>query len=654
MSDLAHTAPSSDELSLRQQQPHETERLPEEGTRKDVDGQDEGRLDADTDPAAPLDCPNSDLVDETDTTSVGVAATPKSPESCSIAREHPPSTVDDDREEGEIEEDVPYVKPTENCTHSIASNDGGDDAAEDDDCVASGTDEATPVAPVHTTPLQEYEQGYYGISFESTSTQLAKVVIRDPSKSIQQSDDIRSHFEAIGGVESLTWSPDSGSGDVTLSDLTALNAVFALPEHSIGGTTLLVSPMPPPVDPTLVAQWRRSYNGTGVHLSNIVHDMTEDMIKAEMSCFGVITSVRRNVKPMEEAPFGYGFVTYASSGQAAHALAAGSHVIHGTTVKINPMKKDFQRSQGAARGGRFGGRGRGDGRGRGEGRGRGGSEGHVRGGFEGRGGGRGGGRSGGGRGRGDSVRDGSRGRGRGASGRGRGGGRGDYGRGPRYPPQGPPLYNGPAYNAPPPPAYNAPSYPPPHHHEQPHPPHGGYHPPSYSQPPPSFNGPSYPPPPQPSPDHAPRNHHAYGQPFGPPQGSYPAHGAYPPPPYGPPSYQRPPPPAYDSPPSRHYQPESHPPSYGRHHDYPTQPPYAPPPPSFYNAGPYNGNHGYSQSSPRSYGAGQAPSSEYGQGRGYARYPDHPPPRHDPPSYGPVRSQGPAYRSGPYDPPPSYR
>ncbi|RHY30382.1 hypothetical protein DYB32_004363 [Aphanomyces invadans] len=186
MSDLAHTAPSSDELSLRQQQPHETERLPEEGTRKDVDGQDEGRLDADTDPAAPLDCPNSDLVDETDTTSVGVAATPKSPESCSIAREHPPSTVDDDREEGEIEEDVPYVKPTENCTHSIASNDGGDDAAEDDDCVASGTDEATPVAPVHTTPLQEYEQGYYGISFESTSTQLAKVVIRDPSKSIQQ------------------------------------------------------------------------------------------------------------------------------------------------------------------------------------------------------------------------------------------------------------------------------------------------------------------------------------------------------------------------------------------------------------------------------------------------------------------------------------
>ncbi|RHY40572.1 hypothetical protein DYB34_002749, partial [Aphanomyces astaci] len=228
MSEHAHNQ-AADDLESPVEEQHDDVKRPQVDLTEVGGG--ETTKHGDTEPAEPASVDHHVHVNDNDAT-VDNAPTPLNSSSS-------PSVPVDAWEEGEVEEEVPYVKPTTATSHTSASLDPVDETELGPSVAAAGILAQAP--PGTLTPLLEYQQGYHGVSYESTSTQLPKVVIRDPSKSIK----------------------------------TTLNAVFALPEHTIGDTTLIVSPMPPPVDPTLVEQLRQTYEGTGVHLSNVMHGMTE-------------------------------------------------------------------------------------------------------------------------------------------------------------------------------------------------------------------------------------------------------------------------------------------------------------------------------------------------------------------------------------------
>ncbi|KAH9103266.1 hypothetical protein LEN26_015326 [Aphanomyces euteiches] len=588
---------------------------------------------------------------------------------------------EDDMEEGEVEEDIPYVKPQNQ------PNDQGDpytqaDSYEGDaNTVGCAQPNEETKEDIPLTPLEEYQKGYHGIQFSQTSTQLPKVIVRDPSNAVTEND-LRAYFIAFGTIEACTWSPEAGVGEFTFPSLEVLNKLFSLPEHTVSGSTLIVSPMPPPVDQTVVRQWRESYGGKGVHLGNVLHEMTEDVIKSEMSCFGVVTNIRLFLKPKEEAPFGYGFVVYAKSSQAAHALAAGYHSILGAQVKISQMKEGQRFQRNNSFGGRGSTRGRGhDARGGGWGRGgrgmsrdggRGGrgadfhgGRGRGRGDFQGCRGGRGdfeGGRGGrgdfqGGRGgRGDfqGGRGGRGGRfqgGRGGRGgdfhSGRGGRGGDFqnnwgghsnyqggrGSGPRYPQQ-------PSYQAP----YQMPPHQPPMYHGGP--PHQGpppYHvyglPAGY----PTSTPPSYPP----------QQQSAYQQPaYGQHGGGFPPQGYQQPPAYPPQPYQPPPPyqaatPAY---PQQPYQ-DQHQAQYaGGHQDAYTSQNYSAPPKIGYGSAPAaqgqnSYGHSYAQPQGQQYYGGTYSNPVADDGEQVHAFAGN---VKREPGYGPVKGHASNHRAQPYN------
>ncbi|RHY63129.1 hypothetical protein DYB30_002127, partial [Aphanomyces astaci] len=229
MSEHAHNQ-AADDLESPVEEQHDDVKRPQVVTEV---GGGETTKHGDTEPAEPASVDHHVHVNDNDAT-VDNAPTPLNSSSS-------PSVPVDAWEEGEVEEEVPYVKPTTATSHTSASLDPVDETELGPSVAAAGILAQAP--PGTLTPLLEYQQGYHGVSYESTSTQLPKVVIRDPSKSIKTEaaeveEDEGSTADGVeaGAVASLAGAAE-GTAFETAAEVAAAD-VATLEDAAADGATL--------------------------------------------------------------------------------------------------------------------------------------------------------------------------------------------------------------------------------------------------------------------------------------------------------------------------------------------------------------------------------------------------------------------------------